>query len=107
LLELFTSKQIFVELPDTVLAPALLNNTTYSIPRLRYNKGNLNTISEFTMAGGIIPTGVQAYSRRVSSIEFIDSQMNTVQNNLPGWNITVSNPKPNQYDDEDYGHTYN
>src|SRR5688500_13749041 len=60
--ELFTSKQIFVELTDTSLAPALLNQTSYQIPRLKYVQGQLNTIQiEFTMAEGIIPTGSHAY----------------------------------------------
>lgn len=105
--ELFYSKQIFVELPDTTLVPALLNNTSYSIPRLKYNRGNINTISiEFTMAQGIIPAGVQAYSSRTSSIEFIDSQMNSLVNNLPGYDIT-SNTDTDNYSDDDYTQNYN
>lgn len=105
--ELFYSKQLFVELPDTTLVPALLNNTSYSIPRLKYNRGNINTISiDFTMAQGIIPAGVQAYSTRTSSIEFIDSQMNSLVNNLPGYDIT-SNTDTNNYSDDDYTQSYN
>lgn len=105
--ELFTTRQLFVELTDGALAPALLNNTTYSIPRLKYIRNSLNVISiDFTMAEGIIPSGVQAYSTKASSIEFINSQMDTIQNNLPGYNISVNDNVERVYNPNEYGHDY-
>ncbi|RYF44736.1 MAG: hypothetical protein EON99_00930, partial [Chitinophagaceae bacterium] len=99
--ELYTSKQIFVELTDTTLAPALLNNTSYQIPRVKYSKGTLNVIQiEFTLADGIIPTGSHAYSTKKASLEFISSQMNSLTADLPGYGVGVDGD--NQYSDEDY-----
>jgi hypothetical protein len=102
--ELFESKQIFIELTDGSITPALLNNTTYQIPRLKYSRGQLNIIQiDFTLADGIIPTGSHAFSTKKASIEFINSQMNTIQNNLPGYDITVGT-SGNDYDTNDYEH---
>ena len=107
LIELFSSKQIFIELTDSTLATALLNNTNYQIPRLKYVKGTLNTINiEFTMSAGIIPTGSHGYSTHKSTIEFIDSQMNAIQFNLPGYGVTLTGEgdySDTDYDVQDYG----
>lgn len=106
LADLYASKQVFVELPDSTLVPVMLNSTSYTIPRLKYVRGSMNTITiDFTLAKGVIPAGLQAYSAKKSNIDFIDSQMNTITFNLPGYSIVVD-PRPNNYSDEGYTQSY-
>jgi hypothetical protein len=51
--ELFATKQLYVELSDGSLLPALINGTNYDIKRPRYNRGALNTIQvEITLSEG-------------------------------------------------------
>lgn len=102
--ELYMSKQVFVELPDGSLVPCMLNGSSYSIPRVKYNRGSLNTITiELTLADGVIPAGVSAYSTTRSSIEFIDSQMNAIVLNIPGYSIT---PTPTRSYSQNYSNNY-
>ena len=104
--ELFRTKQLFIELSDSSLACALLNNTTYQIPRLKYRRNELNTISiDFTLAEGIIPTGAHAYAIKKNSLEFIDSQMDSIDDNLPNYEITIDGDT--DYSEDDYNiHDY-
>ena len=105
--ELFSSKQIFIELPDGYFVPASLTNTSYNIPRLKYRLGEMNTINiELTLADGIIPSGSHAYSTNRSNIDFIDSQMNALANGLDSYGIQVTTPDTNDYSDEDYSEQY-
>ncbi|GAA4326166.1 hypothetical protein [Flaviaesturariibacter amylovorans] len=102
--ELYRSKQVFVELGSGELVPAMLNGTSYQIPRGKYNRGSLNTMSiELTMADGVIPAGVTAYATTRSSIEFIDSQMNAIVLNIPGYGI---NPNTGRSYSTNYSQNY-
>lgn len=89
--EIFSTKQLFVELTDLSLATALLNETNYTIPRKRYIRNQPNTINvSFTLSDGILPSGVHAYSTTTASLEFINTQMNALQVDLPGYAVTMS-----------------
>lgn len=59
---LFKSKQVFLELPNYLLVPVMLLNTSYQIPRLKYVRDNLNNITvDFTLADGVLPSSIGAY----------------------------------------------
>ncbi|RYZ56242.1 MAG: hypothetical protein EOP49_00825 [Sphingobacteriales bacterium] len=104
LAELYISRQVFIELPDGALVPAILKDTSYQIQRARYMSGQLNTISiDLTLSDGILPAGVTAYSSRRSSIEFIDSQMNALVLNIPGYGI---NPQTGRHYSSNYSQNY-
>ncbi|MET0462297.1 MAG: hypothetical protein ABW007_04060 [Chitinophagaceae bacterium] len=106
LAELYSSKQVFVELGDGALVPVMLMNNSYQIPRTKYRKNEPNTISiDIKMGEGIIPAKAQGYSDRKGNIDFIDSQMNSIGSGLPGWGINP-HTQPSEYDDSDYGPDY-
>jgi hypothetical protein len=59
---LFKSKHVFLELPNYLLVPVMLQNNSYQIPRLRYVKNALNNITvDFTLAYGVLPSAYGAY----------------------------------------------
>lgn len=104
---LFTSKQVFIELTDMAMVPALLQQNQYAIQRPKYNRGTLNTTSiDLQLAQGVIANGVHAYSTRIASIQFIDSQMNSIGSSLPGYDITAGIIQQRNYNPDSYTNNY-
>lgn len=107
LAELYKSKQVFIELPDLSLVPVSLTSTSYTIPRIKFSHGKLNTIQvELRLTDGVIPVGSQAYANANGSIEFINKQMNTVTNNINGYGLTQEQEEDRDYNPDGYTENY-
>jgi hypothetical protein len=99
----YTSKQVFIELGDYSIVPVMVQGNNYTIPKQRYNPGQPMQVSfDLQLTRGIIPSGVTAYSERLNQIDFIDEQMNTIDNSLTGHGVAIDDDRVNGYSDNDY-----